>query len=119
MWDEVFDIQYPETQKIIKKAVVMRAYALIDQIFDPVWDEIFRVLRMVKLLTSSLAMQRENQEGYKYLEEQWGNFPDRIEQSAWIFGLAGVTALLITWITVGYQSTIVATANPAESLRAK
>lgn len=39
--------------------------------------------------------------------------------SVWIFIDAGVTALLISWFTVGYQSIKAAVLNPVKSLRSE
>jgi putative ABC transport system permease protein len=49
----------------------------------------------------------------KWLE----NFAYRIPLSWWIFGLAGLTAILIVLITVSVQSWKAANSNPVESLR--
>jgi putative ABC transport system permease protein len=45
------------------------------------------------------------------------NFAFRIELSPLVFVLAGFGALLLAWITVGYQSIKVAGSNPVNSLR--
>jgi len=45
------------------------------------------------------------------------NFEYRIEISWWVFLLAGLSALLIAFITVGFQTFRAAMANPAKSLR--
>ncbi len=50
--------------------------------------------------------------------QQWlENFAYRIEIEIWTFIIAGVTALLIAWLTVGYQSLKAALRNPVDSLR--
>ena len=51
----------------------------------------------------------------KWLE----NFAYRIEIGADVFVMAGVAALVIAWLTVGYQSLKAARANPVESLRSE
>ena len=51
---------------------------------------------------------------------QWlGGFAYRMElaQSWWIVAAAGLSALLIAWLTVGYQSVKAALTNPVEALR--
>jgi predicted permease len=50
--------------------------------------------------------------------EHWLNtFAYRVDQQWWIFGLAASTMLLITWLTVGYQTVKVARVNPVERLK--
>lgn len=51
--------------------------------------------------------------GSKWLE----NFAYAIDLEWWLFGLAGLMALLIAWFTVGIHTIKAATANPAESLK--
>jgi putative ABC transport system permease protein len=50
---------------------------------------------------------------YKWLQ----NFVYKTEISWWIFGLAGIIALIIALITVSWQSWRAATRNPVEALR--
>jgi putative ABC transport system permease protein len=45
------------------------------------------------------------------------DFPYRVAISWWIFGIAGIAALVIALITVSFQSIKAATANPVENLR--
>jgi putative ABC transport system permease protein len=45
------------------------------------------------------------------------NFAYHVSLSAGIFVLAGITALVIAWMTVSYQATKVALTNPAKALR--
>lgn len=53
-----------------------------------------------------------------YAMHKWlHNFAYRIEISWWIFGLAGVLALVIALLTVSWQAIRVATVNPVEALR--
>ena len=55
-----------------------------------------------------------------YLMEQWlQGFAYRIHLSLVIFFLAGVSALLLAWLTVAYQSFRAARCNPAEVLRSE
>ncbi len=56
--------------------------------------------------------------GYYVMQAWLDNFPYRIELSIWIFVSAGLAALLITWLTVGYHALKAATANPVDALRA-
>ncbi|MBC7921324.1 MAG: ABC transporter permease [Ferruginibacter sp.] len=53
-----------------------------------------------------------------YAMRRWlEGFTYRIDMGWWIFGLAGVSAVLIALLTVGYQAIKAAVANPVESLR--
>ncbi|MBO9151715.1 ABC transporter permease [Chitinophaga sp. GCM10012297] len=47
------------------------------------------------------------------------DFAYRIDLSWWMFAAAGAVALLIAFLTVGYQAVRAATANPADTLRAE
>lgn len=53
-----------------------------------------------------------------YAMHQWlRNFAFKTELSWWVFAVAGLSALLITQLTVSWQSYRAATRNPIESLR--
>ena len=53
-----------------------------------------------------------------YAMHKWlQNFAYRINISWWVFALAGVIALLIALLTVGFQSYRAASKNPVEALR--
>lgn len=45
MWDEMFSHQNPEIQKALACGDGKQAYALIHEILDAVWNEVFRVLK--------------------------------------------------------------------------
>ncbi len=45
MWDEMFSHQNPGIQDALACSDGMQAYALMHQILDAVWDEVFRVLK--------------------------------------------------------------------------
>jgi putative ABC transport system permease protein len=45
------------------------------------------------------------------------NFAYRIDITIWPFVLAGISALSIAMLTVGWQALRAATSNPVESLR--
>ena len=45
MWDEMFSHQNPEIQNALANGDGNQAYALIHEILDAVWDEVFRVLK--------------------------------------------------------------------------
>lgn len=47
------------------------------------------------------------------------DFAYRVDLSIWVFLLSGALALLVAWLTVGYQSVKAALANPVESLRSE
>ncbi len=53
-----------------------------------------------------------------YIMNQWlQSFAYKIDLSWWIFGLAGIIAFLIAFLTISSQSLKVAYSNPAESLK--
>lgn len=55
-----------------------------------------------------------------YLMNQWlADFAYRIELSWWMFALAGVLAVVIAFLTIGFQSVKAALANPVKSLRSE
>ena len=45
MWDEMFSDQNPEIQNALARGDGRQAYALMHEILDAVWDEVFRVLK--------------------------------------------------------------------------
>ena len=45
MWDEMFSHQNPEIQNALACGDGKQAYALIHEILDAVWNEVFRVLK--------------------------------------------------------------------------
>jgi len=52
------------------------------------------------------------------LARSWLNsFSDRIELSWWVFIFAGLTPLIITWLTVGLQTIKAARINPVQYLK--
>jgi len=53
-----------------------------------------------------------------YIVNTWlAGFPYRVAMYWWVFLLAGVVTLLITLLTVSYQSWKAATVNPVETLK--
>jgi putative ABC transport system permease protein len=55
-----------------------------------------------------------------YLMDRWlEGFAYRINIGIGVFLLAGLTALLISWITVSYQSIKAAIVNPIKSLKSE
>ncbi len=45
MWDDIFSNQNPEIQKVLANGDGKQAYALMHEILDAVWNEVFRVLK--------------------------------------------------------------------------
>lgn len=45
------------------------------------------------------------------------NFAERVSIAWWVFGLSGLLAIVIAWLTISYQSVRAALANPVDSLR--
>jgi ABC-type antimicrobial peptide transport system permease subunit len=56
---------------------------------------------------------------YFFMHNWLQNYQYRAEISWWIFVAAGVGALLITLVTVSYQSIRAARSNPVKSLRSE
>ncbi|MCU0392792.1 MAG: hypothetical protein MUE81_16915, partial [Thermoflexibacter sp.] len=55
-----------------------------------------------------------------YLIDKWlADFSYKTEISWWLFGVAGISAILITLFTVSWQSIKAAVANPVKSLRSE
>ena len=55
-----------------------------------------------------------------YAMNSWlDDFAYRIAVSPWTLGLGGLVALLLTWVTVGWQTVRAALGNPVESLRSE
>ena len=55
-----------------------------------------------------------------YAMSSWlDDFAYRIAVSPWTMGLGGLVALLLTWVTVGWQTLRAALGNPVESLRSE
>ena len=55
--------------------------------------------------------------GWLAMNNWLDSFEYHIDISLWVFILAGVAAMLIAWLTIGYQSMRLAMANPVKSLR--
>ena len=55
--------------------------------------------------------------GYYVMQAWLEDFPYRIEPGLGLFFLAGLAALLVAWLTVGYQAFKAATANPADAVK--
>lgn len=55
--------------------------------------------------------------GYYFSNEWLHNFAYSIELKWWFFALAGASALLIAWLTVGFQTLKSARINPVDCLR--
>jgi putative ABC transport system permease protein len=55
-----------------------------------------------------------------YLTNQWlMNFAYRTPVQWWVFGLAGVIAIMVTFVTISFQSAKAALMNPVKSLRSE
>lgn len=53
-----------------------------------------------------------------YVMDSWlEDFANRIEISVWVFAISGISAFVIAWLTVSYQSLKAARVNPVKSLR--
>ncbi len=45
MWDNIFSLQNPEVKKALKQKNGMRAFELMHQVLDSIWDEVYRVVK--------------------------------------------------------------------------
>ncbi|MFC5410333.1 ABC transporter permease [Larkinella bovis] len=55
-----------------------------------------------------------------YAMSQWlQSFEYKLEPAWWLFGLAGLLAIVVAFLTVGFQSVKAALTNPVESLRSE
>lgn len=54
---------------------------------------------------------------YYFMEHWLDDFANKIDMPLWIFLLSGITAIIIAWLTVSYQSLKAARVNPVKSLR--
>jgi putative ABC transport system permease protein len=54
---------------------------------------------------------------YYFMEKWLSNFAYRIDIQWWMFALAGITAIIVAFLTVGFQSVKAALANPVKSLK--
>ena len=57
--------------------------------------------------------------GYYVMQTWLDDFPYRVELNPGVFVLSGLAALLIAWLTVGYQAFKAAASNPADALHAE
>ena len=56
---------------------------------------------------------------YYFMDKWLQDFAYRINIQWWVFVLAGMVAILVAFLTVGFQSVKAALANPVESLRSE
>lgn len=83
--------------------------ANVGQIFVLMTSELTRLVGISVVIAVPLAW---------YVMSRWlDNFAYRIDLAWWIFGIAGLTALLLAIATVSYQSIKAAMQDPMESLR--
>jgi len=53
-----------------------------------------------------------------YIAKEWlSSFAFHIDLQPWYYAAAGLGALLVAWLTMSFQTTRAALANPVESLR--
>jgi putative ABC transport system permease protein len=81
------------------------------------------VLSIVNLLSKEflilvgIAILLASPVAYYFMDKWLSDFPYRINIGWWIFAVAGLAAILIALLTVGYQAIRAALVNPAESLK--
>ena len=70
---------------------------------------------LVKLVAVALVLGAPA--AFFALQRWLEGFAYRIEMQLWTFVLAGVLALSVAWLAVGYQALKAARANPVDALR--
>ncbi|MGK6350687.1 FtsX-like permease family protein [Parapedobacter sp. DT-150] len=83
--------------------------ASVSQLFMQLNKPFFRIFVLANFIAIPLA--------YLLVDRWLATFAYRIEVRWWMFALAGITAMLISLLTVTYQSVRAAQANPVDSLR--
>jgi putative ABC transport system permease protein len=56
---------------------------------------------------------------YFFMQDWLADFAYRIDMEWWVFAVTGVLAILVAFLTVGFQSVKAAWADPVESLRSE
>ena len=102
-------VSYVAEQK--KKEIGIRKVlgASINSVVQLLTRDFVKLVGIAFLIASPLA--------YYFMQRWLEDFTYRIDIQLWVFVLAGFLALLITFLTVGFQSLKSAMANPAKSLR--
>ncbi|MFH6604414.1 FtsX-like permease family protein [Maribacter algicola] len=102
-------VSYVAEQK--KKEIGIRKVlgASINSVLGLLTKDFIKLVGIAFLIASPMA--------YYFMQKWLEGFTYRIEIQWWVFALAGGFALLITLITVGFQSIKSAMANPVKSLR--
>jgi len=102
-------VSYVAEQK--KKEIGIRKVlgASINSVLELLTKDFIKLVGIAFLIASPVA--------YYFMQKWLEGFTYRIEIQWWVFVLAGSFALLITVLTVGFQSLKSATANPVKSLR--
>ena len=71
----------------------------------------------LKLVIVSVAIA--SPVAYYFMQKWLADFAYRIDIQWWMFAVAGAAAVLIAFLTVGFQSVKAALANPVKSLRSE
>ncbi len=102
-------VSYVAEQK--KKEIGIRKVlgASINSVVKLLTRDFVKLVGIAFLIASPIA--------YYFMQRWLEDFTYRIEIQWWVFVLAGSLALLITFLTVGFQSIKSAMANPVKSLR--
>jgi putative ABC transport system permease protein len=80
-----------------------------------VWKMLSKDFVLLVLISMAIVIPISYYFMYHWLQ----NYSYRTGISWWVFGLAGIAAIMITLITVSYQSIKAALANPVQSLRSE
>ena len=78
-----------------------------------IWRLLSKEFVMLVIIALFIAMPF----AYYFMHNWLQNYNYRTELSWWVFALAGISAVLVTLLTVGYQSIKAALMNPVKSLK--
>jgi ABC-type antimicrobial peptide transport system permease subunit len=81
--------------------------------------KLWRLLSKEFVLLVTIALFISIPVAYYFMSNWLQNYEYRTEISWWIFAVAGISALLVTLLTVSYQSIKSALMNPVKSLRSE
>jgi len=108
----LFGLSVYATQQRVKEIGIRKVLgATVTNIAGLLSVKFLMLVGIAFVLASPIAWYTMN----KWLQD----FAYRIEISWWMFAIAGLTVLLITLITVGFQAVKAAVSNPVKSLRSE
>ena len=108
----LFGLAALTTEQRIKEIGIRRVLgASVGVVVALLSKDFLKLVILAILLASPIA--------YYFMQQWLTNFAYRLDMQWWMFVAAGVAALLIAFLTVGFQSVKAALANPVKSLRSE